>query len=124
MNASSRPWEAQAMPKKAEQPTGFGGKLKELRQSAGLTQQQLAQRAGFHGFTVAKLEQGLQEPSWPTVLALAGALGVGVEAFVGNGEETAARPGPGRPRKASAEPQQKGKAAGGRKPRGKKAGGE
>jgi transcriptional regulator with XRE-family HTH domain len=117
------------MPKKPERPTGFAGRLKELRQAAGLTQQRLAERAGFHGFTVAKLEQGLQEPSWPTVLALAGALGVGVEAFVGNGEGAAERRGPGRPPKAAGErvptPVQepspsKGKAAARKKPRRKK----
>jgi transcriptional regulator with XRE-family HTH domain len=88
------------MPKKPERPTGFAGKLKELRESAGLTQQQLAERAGFHGFTVAKLEQGVQEPTWPTVLDLAGALGVSVSAFVAESRSPPApKRGPGRPRK-------------------------
>jgi transcriptional regulator with XRE-family HTH domain len=90
------------MPKRPEQPTGFAGLLKRLRQASGLTQGQLADRAGFHGFTVAKLEQGLQEPTWPTVLALAAALGVNCLAFVaeGRGEQAEARR-PGRPRKAT-----------------------
>src|SRR5262245_38289983 len=77
----------------------FARRLKELREAAGLTQQQLGERAGMHKLSVAKLEQGLREPSWATVQALADALGVSCEAFR---EE----PGPateaqrGRPRKA------------------------
>jgi transcriptional regulator with XRE-family HTH domain len=59
----------------------FAGRLKELREGAGLTQQQLGERSGMHKLTVAKLEQGIREPSWATVQALAGALGVTCEAF-------------------------------------------
>jgi transcriptional regulator with XRE-family HTH domain len=89
------------MPKRAERPTGFGGRLKALREAAGLTQSQLGERAGFHGLTVAKLEQGLQEPTWPTVLALAGALDANCLAFIPEeGEAPAESRGPGRPRKA------------------------
>jgi transcriptional regulator with XRE-family HTH domain len=91
------------MPKKPERPTGFGGQLRRLREAAGLTQGQLGERAGYHGFTVAKLEQGLQEPTWPTVLALAEALGVNCLAFVPeDGGAPAESRGPGRPRKAAA----------------------
>jgi transcriptional regulator with XRE-family HTH domain len=64
------------MPKKADQPTGFAGRLKTLRETAGWTQARLAGRAGLYPFSVAKLEQGVQEPTWPTVLALAKALDV------------------------------------------------
>jgi transcriptional regulator with XRE-family HTH domain len=35
----------------------------------------LAERAGIHKLTVAKLEQGAREPSWATILSLASALG-------------------------------------------------
>src|SRR3989442_261540 len=78
----------------------FAGRLKELREAAGLTQGQLADRAGMNQFGVAKLEQGVREPSWATVQALAPALGVAVTAFI---EEPADRPavGPGRPPKAT-----------------------
>jgi transcriptional regulator with XRE-family HTH domain len=62
--------------------TGFAGRLRELRASAGLTQKQLADQAGVALRTVSSLEQGLYEPVWPTVLALAQALGVDVQAFV------------------------------------------
>jgi transcriptional regulator with XRE-family HTH domain len=87
-------------------PSGFGRVLKQLREAAGLTQEQLAERAAMHKFGVAKLEQGLREPSWATVQALANALGTNCLAFVDDGEITptnrhdAKR---GRPRKVSVE---------------------
>src|SRR5262249_28754620 len=71
--------------------TGFGQRLKALRESAGLTQVQLAKAAGLNRFGLAKLEQGVGEPHWPTVLALANALGVSCEAFTQTGEEDANR---------------------------------
>jgi putative transcriptional regulator len=64
------------------QKTGFADRLKELREAAGLTQKQLAERADVALRTVSSLEQALYEPVWPTVLALAQALGVEVQAFV------------------------------------------
>jgi transcriptional regulator with XRE-family HTH domain len=75
--------------------TGFGTRLRELREGAGLTQQQLGERAGCHTMTIAKLEAATQEPAWPLVLALAGALGVPVGAFVCEGKN---EPAPNRPR--------------------------
>jgi len=57
----------------------FAGRLKELREKAGITQQQLAEKAGVHKLTVAKLEQGIREPTWETALALADSLGVSCE---------------------------------------------
>jgi transcriptional regulator with XRE-family HTH domain len=85
-----------------KQSTGFAARLKALRESAGLTQAQLAERAGLHLHGVTKLEYGDREPSWPTVLALAAALGVSTETFVNTAPaEQAQEPLPrGRPRKA------------------------
>ena len=37
------------------QPSGFGGRLRDLRESRGWTQAELSQRAGCNRFTVAKL---------------------------------------------------------------------
>jgi transcriptional regulator with XRE-family HTH domain len=62
-------------------PTGFAGRLKAVRQKAGLTQRELAGRVGCHHLTVSRLERGEQEPAWPLVLALAEALGVSCEDF-------------------------------------------
>jgi transcriptional regulator with XRE-family HTH domain len=59
----------------------FAAMLRELREKAGLTQQALAGRAGLSLSYVAKLEQGKATPSWPTVKALAKALGTTCAAF-------------------------------------------
>src|SRR5438874_2443105 len=76
----------------------FAGRLKELREAAGLTQAQLAEKAGMNRFGVAQLEQGRHQPSWESVLALARALGVSCDAFAEEPKPTApARRG--RPRK-------------------------
>ena len=59
----------------------FADKLKTLREAAGLTQGQLAKRAGLHLGAIFKLEQGVRDPSWATVQALANALGVDCQVF-------------------------------------------
>ena len=60
----------------------IGDRLKTLRQTAGLTQEDLARAAGFTTSVVSKIEQGLvKDPGWQTVRALAKALGVSCEAF-------------------------------------------
>jgi transcriptional regulator with XRE-family HTH domain len=85
----------------ADEAVAFGHRLRELRERAGLTQRQLAERAGMHRQGVAKLELGEREPSWSTLLALAGGLGVDLNAF-GQGPPTDLPPrGPGRPPKRS-----------------------
>jgi transcriptional regulator with XRE-family HTH domain len=75
----------------------FSGRLKELREQAGLSQKGLAERAGLAQSAIGHLEQGLRRPTWETVLALANVLGVSCEAFT---EQPAERPpaAPGRPR--------------------------
>jgi transcriptional regulator with XRE-family HTH domain len=86
--------------------SGFGGRLKRLREAAGLTQEQLAERAGCNQFTVAKLEGGRQEPAWPLVLQLADALGVSTEEFRSRGDEPDTAPRRrGRPPKQKADGQ-------------------
>ncbi len=89
----------------------FGERLKELRETAGLTQVELAARAGMHQFGVAKLEQGIREPTWASVQALARALGVSCSAFEdADGDEAEAaepappEPPPERPRKRKRRP--------------------
>jgi DNA-binding XRE family transcriptional regulator len=86
---------------KKEESTGFAARLRELRGQAGLTQDGLAEMAGLNRFSVAKLEQGHREPNWPTVLRLAAALRVGVQAFAQMPTEPTAAPkkSRGRPRK-------------------------
>lgn len=72
-------------------PSGFGERLRAERERAGLSRRELAERAKTHHNTIAKMEQGAQEPAWPLVLALARALGVKVTAFDPAEPE---RPGP------------------------------
>jgi putative transcriptional regulator len=59
----------------------FGPRLKELREQAGWTQPELADRAGMNRFGIAKLEQGVALPNWGTVVALCRALGTTPDAF-------------------------------------------
>lgn len=59
----------------------FADRLKRFREAAGLSQAQLAEKAGLHRFGVAKIEQGLREPGWGTVQAICGALGLSCSAF-------------------------------------------
>lgn len=80
----------------------FPGRLRELREQIGLTQQELAERVGVQRDAVARWEAGRREPSWSNVLALAAALGVDCMAF---NEAPAKAPerGRGRPRKVAPE---------------------
>jgi transcriptional regulator with XRE-family HTH domain len=73
----------------------FAGRLKELRERAGLTQPELAERAGLSKDGIAHLEQGRREPAWATVLTLCQALGVDCSAFA---QPPAKRPPQGRGR--------------------------
>jgi transcriptional regulator with XRE-family HTH domain len=81
----------------------FAGRLKELREHAGLSQKELAERVGLTVRQISRFETGVQTATWPTAVALAEALGVTCLAFL---EEPAAAPEPkrGRPPKAPTEP--------------------
>ena len=57
---------------------GFGGRVRELRESRGMTQEQLADKAEMHRDTLARIERGGQSPRGSTQTRLARALGVSV----------------------------------------------
>jgi len=59
----------------------FGERLQQLREKAGLTQQQLADASGVNLWTIRGYEQGRREPNWKVAIRLAESLGVAVEAF-------------------------------------------
>lgn len=62
--------------KEKRPPTGFGERLRSLREAAGVSLSELGRRAGIAYQTIAKYERSENEPTWPTVLTLAKALGV------------------------------------------------
>ncbi|OAI51859.1 hypothetical protein AYO44_16870 [Planctomycetaceae bacterium SCGC AG-212-F19] len=78
----------------------FAARLRELREAAGLTQAQLAERAGLHIHGLTKLEHGDRKPAWETVQALGAALGVSCEAFNEPPSGSVTPPRRGRPPKA------------------------
>jgi transcriptional regulator with XRE-family HTH domain len=59
----------------------FKDRLRELRKAAGLSQKELAGKAGMAVGSVRNLEQGQRSPSWPAVVMLARALGLTSEVF-------------------------------------------
>lgn len=59
----------------------FGEQLRQYREAAGLTQEQLAERAGLTAKGIGALERGIRQRPYPhTVQALAAALGLSHEA--------------------------------------------
>lgn len=62
---------------------GFGDRLKKLRLAAGLTLAELADRAGTHLTTIAKIETQDRTPTLRLALSLATALGVSVYELTG-----------------------------------------
>src|SRR5262245_61857253 len=81
----------------------FAGRLRELREAAGLTQQELADKARMSVGGIRDLEQGRWLPSWETVLALCAALAVRCDAFT-SPPANREPPGRGRPAKPPNEP--------------------
>jgi FMN phosphatase YigB (HAD superfamily) len=72
---------------------GLGKRLQSARQNAGLTQQQLCQKANLSFSTLTKIERGaIKAPSIFTIQAIAGAIGTGLDELVGNAASPA-RPG-------------------------------
>src|SRR5579862_7304449 len=72
-----------------EQPGGTGANLRLARQARGFSQQQLASMAGVSRQAVSAVESGHSDPSLRVALALARALGLGVEELFGPGEPAA-----------------------------------
>ena len=61
--------------------TKFAARLKELREIAGLTQLQLAEKVCLSLGAIRNLEQGINGATFETAVALAAALGVDCRAF-------------------------------------------
>ena len=65
----------------------FGKTLKELRQKAGITQQQLAERLWLSKATVSYYEQSVRYPSPEILLKLAKIFHVSTDYLLGNEEK-------------------------------------
>lgn len=80
---------------------GFGDQLRTARERAGLSQQELAEKAGISVDSIQNWEQGRTRPRLPALGKLAQALGVSLDVLVIGGE-TKQPPRPrGRPKKDS-----------------------
>jgi FMN phosphatase YigB (HAD superfamily)/DNA-binding XRE family transcriptional regulator len=63
---------------------GLGKVLQDARKKAGLTQQQLCQKAGLSYSTLAKIERGaIKSPSIFTIQSIAGSLGLSLSQLMG-----------------------------------------
>jgi transcriptional regulator with XRE-family HTH domain len=82
--------------------------LRDLRKRSGLTQEELATKAGVPVTSLRGHEQGQRVPSWASIVKLAKALGISTDVFANCDEvqEEQAESHPpaprGRPRKADA----------------------
>lgn len=64
------------MTRAGEPQPALGAAVKQLRERRGATQEGLAYEAGITTGTLSQLERGISNPSWGTLKAIAGALGV------------------------------------------------
>ena len=55
--------------------------VKDARIAKGLTQTELAKKTGVHSNTIAKIEQGIQQPSYPTIKKLSKELDININDF-------------------------------------------
>jgi transcriptional regulator with XRE-family HTH domain len=54
----------------------FGRILREIRESQGLSQEELGFESGYHRTYISLLERGLKNPSLKTIFQIAKALGI------------------------------------------------
>ena len=61
----------------------FGERVRELRMTAGMTQEDLAERCGLFRTYMSRIETGKANPTLTMIHALAGSLGVAVPVLFG-----------------------------------------
>ncbi len=65
----------------------IGGRIRQLREAAGKTQEELAAAARIGRVTLVRIEKGDQSPRYDTLVALASALALPTTALLANGRE-------------------------------------
>lgn len=75
-----------AMPPRLPGDPELGRAVRRLRQERGLTQEELASRAGTTFGTVSRVESAKSAPAWWTVRKIAEALGVSIAELAGAAE--------------------------------------
>jgi len=68
--------DGRSLPANANPDIALSRALRELREEAGLTQEEVANRAGLHYTSLRDIESGRADPMWGTVRRLAAALEV------------------------------------------------
>ncbi len=83
----------------------FGAQLRSAREAAGLSQQELAEKASIAIDSIQNWEQGRTRPRLPALAKLAQTLGVSLDVLVIDGEgQSEGQRRRGRPRKTNAAP--------------------
>jgi XRE family transcriptional regulator, fatty acid utilization regulator len=75
-----------AMPPRLPGDRELGRAVRRLREERGLTQEELASRAGTTFGTVSRVESAKSAPAWWTVRKIAEALGVSIAELAGAAE--------------------------------------
>ena len=61
----------------------YGARLKALREAIGLTQEELAEKAGLEPYAIKRMESGYLEPGMGQTARIAGALGIKTTVLAG-----------------------------------------
>jgi transcriptional regulator with XRE-family HTH domain len=83
------------MPPPLPPDPALGLAIKKLRETRGLTQEELASRAGTTVGTVSRLESAKSAPAWATVMQISDALGVSLTELAKAVEKARRSPGEG-----------------------------
>lgn len=71
-------------PRKGDVLGVFAGRLRSLREARGMSQEDLADRAGLDRTYVSGCERGVRNPTLKSLDKLANALGVEIQALIGH----------------------------------------
>src|SRR5689334_11558288 len=100
--ASTDPFDVRCLRPSNGGAMGFGDMLKTMREKAGLSQSQLAERSGLSLRSIQNWEQGHRVPRAQMLLALARGVGVPVEKLlteIGGGAPAESPPAPPKKRR-------------------------